>query len=303
MTRVKPEPVNVRPRGGYDLDVVTGGLRRMTLCALFTLLFLTAPSLVAAHPAVGIVVDEDGGVFYSDTQQVWRIDRDGRRSVAVPHVHTHELWFDAEGNLFGEHLRYAGGRWDHRIWRRSRAGVVTNVIGARSGFREDYRDFLFARDARGAMYWMEGRSPAVVYRRAGGGPVETVSRLTLRDPVWLSATARGEVLLSSYGVVWRIRSDGRTERLPDVSRSRDRFAVMGMAEDGDGNVYVAAYADRAVRRISPIGEVATLATTPDAWGPTGVAIAPGGVVWVLEASETNAQRVRRIGPDGRTQAY
>jgi len=42
-----------------------------------------------AHPGVGIVVDSRGNVFYTDLEQVWMIDRAGRRSVTVPNVHSH----------------------------------------------------------------------------------------------------------------------------------------------------------------------------------------------------------------------
>jgi DNA-binding beta-propeller fold protein YncE len=49
--------------------------------------------------------------------------------------------------------------------------------------------------------------------------------------------------------------------------------------------------------------VTTVATTPRDWKPTGVAVAPDGALWVLEASSTNAQRVRRIAPDGSSRIF
>jgi hypothetical protein len=84
-----------------------------------------------------------GVVFFTDTQRVWRIAPDGTKSVVVPDVHTHELYVDADGNLFGEHLRYVNERWEHRVWKRSPDGTVTEVIAMRSGFRDDHRDFFF----------------------------------------------------------------------------------------------------------------------------------------------------------------
>ncbi len=271
---------------------------------LILLALALAPTAGIAHPAIGIVVDRDGAVFFSDTEHVWRIGPEGTKSIAVRDVHTHELWLDADGNLFGEHLRYVDGRWEHRIWKRGRDGAITDAIGMRGGFREDYSDFFFARDARGAMYWLDGRSPAVVRTRLDGGPVRTMGELAVKDPVWLAATPAGAVLFSSYGVVWRVSGDGKPARLPEaVSRSRDRFAVMGLSEDRSGNIYAAAFEDRAVRRITPSGQVSTVVRTPNGWRPTGVAIAADGAVWVLEASLTNAQRVRRVDPSGRVHVY
>src|SRR5262249_6723135 len=90
---------------------------------------LAAPAL--AHPGGGIVVDGGGNIFYTDLKQVWKIAPDGRKSVAVPNVHTHELCLDSGGNLFGEHLWYEGeatNRWGHRVWRLTPEGRLENVI-------------------------------------------------------------------------------------------------------------------------------------------------------------------------------
>jgi streptogramin lyase len=46
---------------------------------------------VWGHPGIGIVEDSNGGVFYTDLKQVWRIDPAGNKSVVVRNVHTHEL--------------------------------------------------------------------------------------------------------------------------------------------------------------------------------------------------------------------
>src|SRR6201995_3633956 len=100
-------------------------------------LSLAAAALSCAygHPAVGIVMDAAGAVYYSDTAQVWRIAPDGSKSVAVPNVHTHELWLDREGNLYGVH-EMGGGTWSHRVWKRSPDGRVSDFIAARNGFLE-----------------------------------------------------------------------------------------------------------------------------------------------------------------------
>ena len=72
---------------------------------LSVLLFLLAAAAGAlAHPGWGIVVDSKGNVFYTDLAQVWKVEPSGRRSVAVPRVHTHELYLDAHDHLFGERL-------------------------------------------------------------------------------------------------------------------------------------------------------------------------------------------------------
>lgn len=68
--------------------------------AVLALCLFGLPFPLLAHPPVALVMDRGGNVFYSDLERVWMIAPDGRKSVAVPGVHTHELGLDAEGNLF-----------------------------------------------------------------------------------------------------------------------------------------------------------------------------------------------------------
>lgn len=269
-------------------------------------LLLTASSAMA-HPAVGIVVDRSGTVFYSDTVQVWAIRPDGTRVVAVPDVHTHELWLDRDGALHGEHLWYEGDatkQWGHRVWRRTSDGRVQDVIPSRRGFLTDHRDFGFQRDSAGAFYWMQGSRPAMLRMRAPSGEVRTLASFDFTNQSWLSVAPDGTAYVSENGAVWRVRRGAAPERLPAaLSVSRERMAVMGAAQTSDGGLVVAAYDDRAVRRLSPSGAVTTVTTTPAGWGPTGVAVGADGAIWILEASESNAQRVRRVAADGSVRVF
>src|SRR5688572_10350102 len=107
---------------------------------------------LSAHPPVSVVVDAQGNAYYSDLDQVWKVTPGGTKTVAVPGVHTHELYLDARGNLYGEHLWYEGERtdkWGHYLWRRSPDGKVVKLIPDREGFP---RDYSFVRDAAGNQY-------------------------------------------------------------------------------------------------------------------------------------------------------
>ena len=70
---------------------------------LLILLVIVAPGSALCHPPVGIVIDSKGNIFYSDLNHVWKIARDGTRSIAVENVHTHDLYIDKNDNLYGEH--------------------------------------------------------------------------------------------------------------------------------------------------------------------------------------------------------
>src|SRR5688572_4814074 len=91
--------------------------------ALVVLAFSAVTS--GAHPAIGIVIDRSGNIYYSDLTHVWRVAPNGAKAIVVPNVHSHELYLDDQGNLYGEHVWYEGekiDRWGHYVWRRNAAG-------------------------------------------------------------------------------------------------------------------------------------------------------------------------------------
>jgi hypothetical protein len=98
------------------------------------LVLVAAPAL--AHPSVSIVADSRGNLYYSDLKQVWRLGTDGKKTIVVPNVHTHELAIDAQDNLYGEHLWYEGERidkWGHYVWRRTPGASCRWSSRARKG--------------------------------------------------------------------------------------------------------------------------------------------------------------------------
>ena len=270
---------------------------QMRLAVILASLALAAAGF--AHPPVSVVVDAGGAVYYSDLEQVWRVAPDGTKTVAVPKVHTHELYLDAAGNLFGEHLWYEGDRtkkWGHYVWKRDAAGRVTKVKPATEGFLSDYG---FARDRAGTMYWPQ-REKGEIRKRAADGKVSRVVG-ELKQMRWLHATPAGTLYVVDGSDLVRVRN-GRAERFvrnvmktsilrPHVA---NQHAVMGIWTDRAENVYFADYANGEVKRVTPVGVVSTFTRSTLPWGPTGGAFASNGDLWLLEASVTNHVRVRRI---------
>ena len=264
---------------------------------------LAATTPLSAHPGVGIVIDVRGNVYYTDLKQVWRITPDGTKSVVVPHVHTHELCLDAEGNLYGEHLWYEGERtdkWGHRVWRLSPDGTLVDVVPAREGF---HAEFSFVRDREWNEYWID-HSPGMVFRqRSPDGTVTTLAESSVGLRVgWMTCTSEGDVLFSD-GSDLRVAS--RQKGIRTLARNLkerrfgqfqvgDHHALMGVWSDSARNAYVAVYSGRMVKRVSPEGNVDVVARSCWPWSPTGGLVAPDGSLWLLESSFTNAVRVRRV---------
>lgn len=258
--------------------------------------------VLAAHPAVGLVQDLHGNVYYSDLKQVWRISPEGHRTLAVPRVHTHELCLDPEGNLFGEHLWYTGGpdpSWGHRVWRRSPDGTLRDILPASPGF---LKGTSFVRDARGVQYGADRGPTTTLWRRAPGAEPVGHAHGPFRDVRWMTVTPEGVLYLIDGTDLLRIGPGGEARTLVrDLQPRRsgrgpgyDPHALMGLWTDPAGRIYVAAFADREVRRVDREGRVAVVARSPRGWAPSGGLVAPDGALWLLEWSPANTARVRRI---------
>jgi sugar lactone lactonase YvrE len=216
---------------------------------------------VAAHPGWGIVVDRKGNVFYTDLKQVWRLDPDGKKMVVVPNVHTHELYLDDDGTLYGEHLWYDGKKekWGHYLWEFTDGKVVRP-------------------DAPG---------------QAPGGILAIGPDHTLYLMSW------GDLLnVTSAGQTHRVAT-GLNEHVWTSFMTQPWHYVMGLAVDRESNVYVANSGARKLKKVGRDGKVTVVLTARFPWSPTGVTT-HNREVYVLEYTDTGGSvRVRKIDADGR----
>lgn len=268
------------------------------------LLLAFLPGLAGAHPGVGIVRDSRGNVYYTDLAQVWKISPSGDRSIAVRRVHTHELYLDSLDNLYGEHLWYEGdatGRWGHRVWRLSPDGRIVDVLPTRQGFRDDHDEFHFDWDRHGRMYWAD-RGPTTAIRcRDASGRISTLVE-GIRDAGRFIVTHDGQLYYMTGGDLCRRESDGTSTTLARNLKERraserpmgDSHHIMGLWTDDGGGVYLAVLGGRLVKRVATDGTVAVVARSEEPWAPTGGLLDPRGDLWLLETSDDNAVRVRRM---------
>jgi streptogramin lyase len=309
-TKVNSRSITASSCAGDHTTTTTCRALFVTIPVLVTLL---APVPAAAHPGIGIVMDAKGNVYYTDLKQVWKLTPNGSKSVAVPHVHTHELAIDADGNLYGEHLWYEGeatDKWGHRVWRLSPDGKLVDIIPAREGFLQNYS---FVRDGAGHMYWAD-RQNRVIKKRLVDGRIVVISKpREYRDIRWMTVTQNGTVYLVDYWDLTRVNRDGSVtviaRDLAELSTSRlqrlaqrlapnlwgDRHAIMGLWTDAAENVYVAVNSARMVKKVTPAGQVSIVARSSLPWSPTGGLIAPNGDLWVLEYAGSFSARARRVG--------
>lgn len=256
-------------------------------------------------------MDARGNVFYADANRVMMIAPDGRRQIAVPNVHAHELYLDSLGNLYGDHVWSEGRRtkkWGHRVWKRAPDGTITDVIPAAEGLLTGYG---FTRDATGTMYWAHGEPRTEIRKRRNLEPVAVHSRGSFRDVRSIVAGPDGTVYVIDSADLKKIRPDGKVLIMsPGIaSRSASRFtvnrryAIMGLWLDSRSNLYAASYGTGEVKRVSPSGEVSVISRSGLPWSPTGGMVAPNGDLWILETSLINEVRLKRIASNGSVSFY
>lgn len=279
-------------------------------CACVWLLLLLTTK-TEAHPGTGIVQDSRGNVYYTDLKQVWKIAPNGKKSVAVANVHTHELCLDNADNLYGEHLWYEGERtdkWSHRVWCLKHDGALVDIIPARTGFRENYS---FVRDQAGNMYWAEQGAQIVIKKRAPNGQISTHVTGPFRNVREMTAAADGTLFLIDAGDLLRVAPNGQistllhgvSERKPAPAKASQPHYQMGLWLDKTGGVEVAVAEERLVLNVKPNGKAVVAQRSRHPWSPSGGLVDRDGNVWLLEYSPTNAVRVRYIKRDGNEQIF
>lgn len=296
-------------------DILNHRCRATITPLLLTLLLLLIPVLPAdAHPPVSVVIDSQGNVFYSDLTQVWRIDARGKKTVAVPNVHTHKLWIGPGDVLYGEDVTNVGDDYRHRVWKRMPDGALSHAIDWREGHPVDFDDYGFEFDAAGHMYVLlhaerridvfsnpfsknQARLRSISLEAFDGfihwhtvHPDGTVF-VTVGDALvrMLPGETRGQILAQDLIV-----------RTPAFDFLHDRHALMGMWTDAEQNVYVSAYAGQQAKRVARDGRVTTAFTQSGKWSIAGGTIDGQGRTWLLEFSNNNEARIRRIDGDKET---
>ena len=279
----------------------------------FFLLIITAYSMttvweIKAHPGIGIVIDSQGTVYYTDLVNVWKITPDGMHMIAVRDVHTHELHIDDEDNLYGEHVWYEGeatDKWGHYIWCLTSDGELKKVKKDTEGFPVNN---TLVRDCEGATYWAEKiEDREVLKKRTASGIEGLQTEHRFKDIRWIYVPKdRKDIFVVDHLKLKKVTPDGKPITLSDNLKEkrgsklgvRDMHYVMGLWSDQNEDVYVAVFGARKVKKISLDGQIQTIYESERGWSPNGGLIADDGSMWIMEFSNRNKTRVKRIESSG-----
>lgn len=275
---------------------------------IFCCLFFFSSASVFAHPGVGIVMNSEGAIFYTDLTHVWKISTDGTRTIAVKNVHTHELYIDDQDTLYGEHEWYEGeatDKWGNYVWCLTKEGQFEKVISDVEGFLDNN---TLVRDAGGNSYWSKNSTEGDrLMQQSSTGQNSEFSIHKFRDIRWMHfSKSQNSLYVIDHLAIKKVTPNGSLEVLaenlkenkPSYEEVADRHYLFGLATDSKNNVFVAAYGAQRVKKINSSGVVSTVFESEVGWSPCGVLIAPDNSRWVMEFSKGGKTRVTKINRDG-----
>jgi len=301
-------------------------INRLLLASLASVSLAVAVA-AHAHPAWGIVVTHAGDVFFSDLETVWRLDRQGRLTIAVAGTeghHVHELGIDDDDNVYGVSAIYSqSGVPTSGLWRRDTAGHVVYLVAPTEQFP---RGLGVWRDRRGTAFAVEEnnnlkretllvtRDAANRVRLLAGGRYGfadgTAAAAHFRNIVGTTLSADGDVYLTDEFSVRRVSPAGVVTTIAQLD-GRDADAksplsfgtLMGLAVTKARTLFVADFKQRRIVKLEPGRRPQVVMRAEPPWSPTGVAVAASGELYVLEVrfeppNRWLKPRVRRLTPSG-----
>jgi sugar lactone lactonase YvrE len=161
------------------------------------------------------------------------------------------------------------------------------------------------------MYWADAAKPVTIKKRSPAGAITTHARGDFRSIERMTATPDGTLYLLDAGDVRRVSPSGVVSTVVRGLTGTGRPAAevaelnhhMGIWTDGAGRIYVAAARERLVLRVTPAGQVETVARSAAPWSPSGGLVDNDGSLWILEYDSANASRVRRVDRTGQERIF
>ncbi len=285
----------------------------VVLTVLCQWLLLVTPAV--AHPASGIVVDDQGRIYFL-FDSLYRIEPSGRLSVVRENTGGHWLALDAKG---------AFANTVPKIYKRATPdGAIPALIYG------DGAPLVIGLD--GNLYYgsnpsQEDSFPAGAMTVARMSPHGEQSLFTpslqqtlssLNDDIsGLTSGPDGSIYAATWKGIVKLSKDGSIAKIMHPVAVKDCDSdpadhnpanasspfFRGLGVDADGNVYAAATSCHRVVRITPRGEVTSILNSERPWSATGVAVS-GQDVYVLEYTNANGPktegwraRVRKIAAD------
>jgi len=234
----------------------------------------------------GIAIDAAGNLYVADmwNHRIRKVTPKGKVSTLAA-IDADDVAIDAAGNL------YVADRWNHRIRTVTPKGDVRTLAGG-----DEYENLAHYNGS-----FADGQGSAARFAAPSGIAIDAAGNLYVAD-TWNNrirkVTPRGEV---------STLAGNDKQGFADGQGSAARFyEPYGITSDAVGNLYVTDSSSHRIRKITPKGEVSTLAGSEEGFAdgkgsaarfrsPTGIAIDAAGNLYV---ADTNNHRIRKVTSKG-----
>ncbi len=300
-------------------------VRKLTGAFILILHLLCMPQLAAAHPWGGLVVDENGDIFFtficpftSDDHHacVWKLS-DGAPTASLESRYSPSdiiLARNTDRTIFGAERTNAGQLFQARLWKFQQDTWLDFISPTTDPAR--FHIQTYAVDNAGTIYFAKDNR---LFKRTGDGQVTPVSLKRSFERIDLMAWGpdeslylvdRGALLKMdlSTGSISTVANGLREEEPEDLPFSGANI-LFDMVVDDAGAVYLAYYGNRRILKVDPSGSITTFARSESPWSPHGIDIYEGEV-YILESTVGGGDwwkpwgrpviipRVRKFDPDG-----
>ncbi|MEJ7829184.1 MAG: SMP-30/gluconolactonase/LRE family protein [Segetibacter sp.] len=281
---------------------------------------------VLAHEGWGIVVDQQGQIYFSDipTNTIWKISPDGTLETVI-RKHSHALVLRENGSIYGtqEHHASAVGS----VWRIAPDGTFSNFFTPARNFPVSLHPFIIDSNdnvySTNSISFLNQSDKVMLLKSSPDGNITIVAGGIRGHQDGQSSEAKfsgidgmawapdGSLYVTDSIYVRRVTMDGIVTTLGKGALTSTSWGedLMGLAVSLSGSVYVADYSRRRVVQLLPDGNTRTTAITGLIWSPTGITIEREDL-YVLEHLRMPLVilgnigigpyvRIRKVFPDGR----
>ena len=261
---------------------------------------LVVSEVLFAHPGIGLVYDGDRYVYYTDLNHIWKLDTEsGEREIAVQDVHSHELFLDKMGNLFGEHYWYdaTAQSFKNYIWKLDSKGIFSIIREEISG---ENTDFGFVRDSLFRSYSIEQYNGQFSIIRKDSTAVHNLYSADLKKSGW-KYLGKGSLYFTDDQSLYMFQNDQLLKLTSNLASSRipfslqaDDHSLYGIWVSTDKNILLACYGGRLVKRINQQGEVSDVLESDFFWSPVNGVFDKDQQLWLIESSVLGRVRLRKV---------
>ena len=294
----------------------------------FTLLLIFCVCNVFAHPAWGIVVDRQKQVFFSDLENVWKIDRQGKFSIfreGESGRHVHDLAIDSSDNIYGmdESFNPQTQKYSRALWKMTPNSEFTyldspteNVSLHMSVWKDSAGNTYSVepynndkKETKIIKYAPDGTSNLLAGGKYGyqDGQKDQAEFTVITDMAFGPDNA---VYVTNDDKVRKIDKSGtvttiyrETETPKKNPNNLEPFSrLFGLTVDKQNNVFAADFYNNRLLKISSDGKVTPVFNSENDWSPIGVT-STQDEIYVLEARPYSSavhtgNRVLKIASDG-----